>query len=155
MRYDAYLFDLYGTLVDIHTDEEKPAFWKRLAAYYSEQRAEYGAESLKEAYLEEAEKLFCESQATFPEIDLGKVFSELYRKKGILPDEKIVSETAWLFRKLSTTHLRLYAGARELLACLRTKGKVILLSNAQMLFTESESIRDVILFPTMKSRNND
>ena len=27
----AYLFDLYGTLVDIRTNEAKPSLWKRLA----------------------------------------------------------------------------------------------------------------------------
>ena len=41
-------------------------------------------------------------------------------------------------RDSSTTHLRLYAGAKELLAALRLQGKVILLSNAQSLFTRPE-----------------
>ena len=32
--YRNYIFDLYGTLVDIHTDESKPSFWKALAEHY-------------------------------------------------------------------------------------------------------------------------
>ena len=30
-QYDNFLFDLYGTLVDIHTDEEKDALWEDCA----------------------------------------------------------------------------------------------------------------------------
>ncbi len=29
--YDNYVFDLYGTLVDIHTDESKKEVWEKLA----------------------------------------------------------------------------------------------------------------------------
>ena len=49
-QYRAYLFDLYGTLVDIHTDEGKAAFWKRLAAYYSAHGAAYHDAELRAAY---------------------------------------------------------------------------------------------------------
>ena len=31
MKYENYIFDLYGTLVDIHTDEEKTELWEKLA----------------------------------------------------------------------------------------------------------------------------
>lgn len=34
MDYDTYVFDLYGTLVDIHTDEELPMVWEKLALFY-------------------------------------------------------------------------------------------------------------------------
>ena len=34
MKYDNYLFDLYGTLVDIHTDEQHSEVWERLAVFY-------------------------------------------------------------------------------------------------------------------------
>ena len=29
LNYDNYVFDLYGTLVDIHTDENKAEIWER------------------------------------------------------------------------------------------------------------------------------
>lgn len=35
MQYDAYLFDLYGTLIDIRTHESNPALWETVAAHYS------------------------------------------------------------------------------------------------------------------------
>ena len=33
--YDNYVFDLYGTLIDIHTDESGEAFWRSIAELYS------------------------------------------------------------------------------------------------------------------------
>ena len=35
MVYDTCIFDLYGTLVDIHTDEEQEELWERLALFYA------------------------------------------------------------------------------------------------------------------------
>ncbi len=32
--YRNCIFDLYGTLVDIHTDEVKPELWEKLALFY-------------------------------------------------------------------------------------------------------------------------
>ena len=31
--YKNFFFDLYGTLVDIRTDEQKPSLWRNLAEY--------------------------------------------------------------------------------------------------------------------------
>ena len=34
MRYRNLIFDLYGTLVDIHTDEDAPLVWQKMALLY-------------------------------------------------------------------------------------------------------------------------
>ena len=51
------IFDLYGTLVDIHTDEGNPEVWKKLALFFSYYGADYEPEELKEAYSLQARKL--------------------------------------------------------------------------------------------------
>ena len=38
-KYDNYVFDLYGTLVDIHTDEEPKEIWDKLALFYVQSSA--------------------------------------------------------------------------------------------------------------------
>lgn len=48
--YKNYIFDLYGTLVDIHTEEEDPVVWKKLALFYGYYDANYAPEELKERY---------------------------------------------------------------------------------------------------------
>lgn len=143
---DACLFDLYGTLVDIHTDENQPSLWQRMAGFAASQGADYGAGALRKAYLaaveNEAARLRERDRGipgACPEVDLAPVFARLYRDKGLEADGALIAETALLFRRASTTHLRCYAGARELLDALRRNGsKVLLLSNAQSLFTRPE-----------------
>ena len=45
--YEAYIFDLYGTLVDIHTDEDLPYLWEKMSELYAAQGAVYEPEELK------------------------------------------------------------------------------------------------------------
>ena len=145
-RERACLFDLYGTLVDIHTDENQPSLWRRMAGFTARAGAGYEAKELHEAWLRlaaaEEARLAARDRGipgACPEIDLKRVFAALYAEKGVAADEALLAETAWFFRRASTTHLRLYAGARELLDGLRASGRrVFLLSNAQSLFTRPE-----------------
>ena len=34
VQYDNYVFGLYGTLVDIHTEEDFPKPWEKLALFF-------------------------------------------------------------------------------------------------------------------------
>ena len=51
MEYKNYVFDLYGTLVDIKTDEEDMNAWSKLSLFYGYYDALYDPEELKERYL--------------------------------------------------------------------------------------------------------
>ena len=42
-----YVFDLYGTLVDISTDEENPELWENIARMYCYKQAQYTYDELK------------------------------------------------------------------------------------------------------------
>lgn len=84
-----FIFDLYGTLVDIHTDEEKPEAWKALARFYSYYGAGYTPAELKEEYRKLTGELTAgreglrrDSHEAFPEIEIEEVFLELFRAKG-------------------------------------------------------------------------
>lgn len=141
--HSTVLFDLYGTLADIHTDETRPELWRSVAAWYTEHGAAYDALSLRRDYLArcaaETERLRGAAPDAAVEIDLARVFRALYEARGVVPDEALCAETAWRFRRGSTLRLRAYAGAGELLDALRAAGRtVILLSNAQSCFTRPE-----------------
>ena len=41
MHYDTYVFDLYGTLVDIHTEEDNAFLWEKLCVFYGFYGARY------------------------------------------------------------------------------------------------------------------
>lgn len=146
--YDNYVFDLYGTLVDIRTEEETASVWKKLALYYGYQKALYTPEEIHDTYHEIVDAMLVDKKAeesikyaheAFPEIDILKVFRKMYEEKGVTPSDELVLHTAQWFRVLSTKHLRLYPHVHELLKAIKDSGKkVYLLSNAQRAFTEYE-----------------
>lgn len=146
MRYPHCIFDLYGTLVDIHTDEDAPGLWSAMAAYYRERGAAYEAAELHRAYLRlvgEAESkaapLRQDAHEAHPEIQIEQVFQRLFLEKGVTAGLPQAVQTGRRFRELSTEYIRLYGGAKELLGALRQQGcKLWLLSNAQAIFTRWE-----------------
>lgn len=143
--YKNYIFDLYGTLLDIRTNEEKKSLWKKMAAFYSFNGAIYKANKLRSAYTEYVQKekeLVRKHHPEFNHIDIviDRVFKRLYEDKGVQPSKELVEVTARLFRCLSTVMpAKPYDGVKELFKELHKKGKKIyLLSNAQSSFTVPE-----------------
>ncbi|MGN1250740.1 MAG: HAD family hydrolase [Candidatus Spyradocola sp.] len=140
--YRNCIFDLYGTLVDIHTDETAPAVWEKLALFYGYYGAAYAPQELRAAY----EQLSNEgssgpqySHEAHPEIRIETVFAELFERKGVHADDALAIHAGQLFRVCTTDYLRLYPGTTELLSALRAQGRgVYLLSNAQRIFTAGE-----------------
>ena len=137
--YQNYIFDFYGTLADIRTDEENPCLWKKVSEIYSAMGAPYEAEELKCAFraLEREERERIGGEEAEP--DLTKVFALLYQRKGAPCDAVQAKMTAVTFRALSREFLRVYDGVKEFLEELRRRGRgVYLLSNAQTDFTRPE-----------------
>lgn len=140
------LFDLYGTLLDTHTDEERPELWEKLADFLAMTGAEYSPEALRRRYLglcaEETEALAARSgfPAEEVEIELRDVFRRLYSEKGVQPSSALIGDTAVLFRALSYLRPpRLMPNALRVLDELRGRGLgLYLLSNAQSCFTVPE-----------------
>ena len=144
---DTFIFDMYGTLVDIYTDEDKPELWEQMAMHYGEAGAEYTADELKSEYhrLVEAEIALTQFATHYDisddcvEPQLRNVFVRLYRQKGVQANFKEIDETGWLFREISTERLGLYDGAPELLSKLNeSERSAFLLTNAQDIFTMPE-----------------
>ncbi len=50
MKYENYIFDLYATLVDIHTNQNPAVFWRRIAAIMHSYGAVYKPSDLKKRY---------------------------------------------------------------------------------------------------------
>ena len=146
MTYKNYIFDLYGTLVDIKTDEEDIKLWSKLALFYGYYDAIYDAEELNKRYLslvnqeeDELSSTLSDVHEAHPEIKLESVFKKLYEEKGVNPSDELVIHTGQFFRVLTTEYIKLYDGVIELLSRLKKAGKkVYLLSNAQRIFTEYE-----------------
>lgn len=139
--YKNYIFDLYGTLIDINTNEGSAYLWKKMQEFYAFNGAIYTTRELKKEYFrlcEQEEKKML-SECDYPEIKVENVFWMLFKNKGVDVDMQLCITTGQFFRIISTKYIKLYDGVIELLELLKKKNKKIyLLSNAQQIFTEYE-----------------
>lgn len=142
MVYTDLIFDLYGTLVDIHT-EENDLVWEKTALYFGFYGANYTPNELFSAFQTELKKREAsagQSYECFPDIPFEQVMGSLFRAKGVEENaDQLGINAAQLFRISSIEYLKLYPGTLDALARLRQKGyRLWLLSNAQRIFTEYE-----------------
>ena len=143
-----YIFDFYGTLVDIETDESDPLLWDTMAQIYQSYGANYTGEGLRLRYKELVQQAEAEiakdKQVAYPEIDLTVIFVQLYLEGH--PSGNSVSHLkewgrliARTFRILSRKRLELYPHTKEVLEDMKAAGcRIFLLSNAQADFTNPE-----------------
>lgn len=142
MKYTDLIFDLYGTLVDIHTEEDA-LVWEKTALYFGYYGAHYTPEALKSAFDEELKKREAkagQSYECFPDLPFEPIMAQLFRNAGVEENADTLGlNAAQLFRICSTEYIRLYPGALDALEQLRKKGlRLWLLSNAQRVFTAYE-----------------
>lgn len=147
MRFRTYLFDLYGTLADVCTDERPAAFWAGAAKDAEAFGVHYTGETLRKTYLS-----LCADETrmrglllpgvpeAYIEPELLNVFRRLLDCCGGGSQRTADAEAfAEAFRKRSTLWLRPMPHALETLDALRQNGaRTFLLSNAQSCFTRRE-----------------
>lgn len=138
--YQNIIFDLYGTLVDIKTDESKQSFWEELSLFLSYNGAKYSYHELKNRYSTIVERKLLENTKTdYPDTKIMFVFKELYEEKGVHASDELLLVTTRVFRATSTEYICLYPGVTELLETLIKKGKkLFILSNGQREFSHPE-----------------
>ena len=89
--YQNYIFDLYGTLVDIRTDEWQAQLWKKLQILYGYHGASYAYQEIKQAYgrLIDKEKAdYAEGIYSYTEEFIQSPFFQFYNK--LLNDERLL-----------------------------------------------------------------
>lgn len=146
--YKNYVFDLYGTLADIRTNERKGYLWVKMSEFYTSLGAAYTPLELRRAFrrLEEESALGLQEKSgdrsredMLVEPDLTGVFQRLFQERGMSCDRQTARMAAIFFRILSRQLLRVYDGVKETLEELRARGRhLYLLSNAQSDFTRPE-----------------
>lgn len=141
-QYDNYMFDLYGTLIDIRTDEHRDLTWQRWLKVLDENGILHPELDTFRKDFFEADREYRLRPTKFanPEIDILEVYADLfhrYRNEPIDPGK--LFEISWEFRKASTIYAGLFVGVPEFLHKLHEKGKkVYILSNAQRSYTLPE-----------------
>lgn len=150
--YQNYIFDLYGTLIDIHTDEENPFLWEKLSNVFKMNGVFYNSRELKKRYhelaLQEQNHSLANAKHLYPdeeisindiEISIENVINQLFTERKITVNQQQIQDICIFFRSISLEYICLFEGVKKLFGQLHNAGKKIyLLSNAQRVFTEPE-----------------
>jgi len=136
----AVLFDLYGTLVDILTDEWDMSTYRTLSRFLSYFEIYNSPEELAAKYQQKtAEKMMAYQEGPFGEIDVFQVFEEFlqegWRKQ---PERNMVTWLARLFRSLTLRRFGLFEDALPVLEELEGDYQMGIVSDAQWVFSEPE-----------------
>lgn len=144
----AVIFDLYGTLIDIRTDEYDPQVYSTLSRYLRYHGVNIPPERLKDAYFSEIRHCIAQSLEAYPEVDIYDVFYAILNRYG---DKKypriIIKYTATLFRSLTIKYFSAVPMIYDVLAHLKEKHKLAVISDAQWVFTNPElAMLDLLRF---------
>ena len=145
--FDVVFFDLYGTLVDIRTDEESDAAWMGLGRFVRDHGGvAHEAQEFRRWFVRLRDERIAALGGDDPaadryvEPDVLGVYREILSSCGAVGDpDELARGAAWSVRRASTSLLRLYPGALDMLARIRGSGRrAVLVSNAQSGYTRPE-----------------
>lgn len=138
--YKNYVFDLYGTLLDIHTDEFSKNFFKKYAKWLRKQGFAFSWREFYKSY-STIERKYRQQESKYqkPEIQVEDVFVDVFATKGYDISREEAYDLCESFRRISLIYLSLFPDTIACLQQLKAAGKKIyLLSNAQRSFTWQE-----------------
>lgn len=133
----SFIFDLYNTLISIHTDERKQSTWDTTADYFRSNgcpNAEWHKLCTRFFKLCDEATIAAKAETgyTFPEIDHEKIFTEMAREYGAEWQHDTAEGAVLCMRHASTERLCAFDGTIELLTALKANGaSLYLLTNAQ------------------------
>lgn len=128
-----FVFDLYGTLIDILTDEGDASFRESYSRLFCG-KCGFGAD-----FWETYDALCAPYAASEREPDLLDIFRIIASRCGSVPQNGELLSLAYAFRTASRKRLRLYGGVMPMLYGLKERGaRLYILSNAQSCFTVRE-----------------
>lgn len=136
---EAVLFDLYGTLIDIETDEGSPSLYERLSLYARYRGIKIEPGDLQKEYRTRIEDVLAERKTEFPEVDVTSVLLAIGEEYGGAKcDKQTAIDLAVLFRVLSIKRFGLYDHVLDALSSLSRKYRLAVVSDAQWVFTDRE-----------------
>ena len=145
LKYDTYIFDYYGTLLDSFNDEHSAQYWKKWLRVLDKKGIKHPDYiTFRKDFFEgdrKYRKIIIEKKGyTYPEIDIINVYRDLFESygNGIL-DDALLNELAYDFREATRAYIKLFPGVEDYLKKLRYEGKKLyILSNAQRSYTWPE-----------------
>ena len=134
MAIHGILFDLYGTLIDIRTDESREDIYRTIAHFLTYHGVYMHRWAVRDRYHEILKQQKGERQEEYPEIDVEVIWNRFLLQEGVksrATRQKLSTILAHLYRAVSRKRLRLYPGVKRVLDELRLTYHLALVSDAQ------------------------
>jgi putative hydrolase of the HAD superfamily len=137
-KLSAVLFDVYGTLVDIHTNEHRDDVFDSVSRFLEYRRVFIPGKELKKLYFDHIDQQIARSRERHPEVDVTRAFGHVLRERGRTNDRYLTMITAQLYRSLCRERFRLYDDTFWTLNEFRKRYRLGIVSDAQRVFCKPE-----------------
>jgi putative hydrolase of the HAD superfamily len=134
MTIKGILFDLYGTLIDIETDESMEEIYRGIAHYLTYQGIYLHRWEVRDRYYQIMKQQKEIRGEEYPEIDVEAIWNSLLRQQGIKAAptrRKLSTILAQIYRGISRKRLQLYPDVKKVLDELCPAYRMALVSDAQ------------------------
>jgi putative hydrolase of the HAD superfamily len=139
MNIRGLIFDINGTLTDIHTDESYEDIYRVLSNFLSYQGIIIDPSTVKDLYFSGMKEQLRTSAERYPEFDAVTIFREIVTSHASdytlgLPAERLAQLPrilAEVYRSVSRFKLQLYPGVEEIVGRLHQKYRMAALSDGQ------------------------
>ena len=134
MTIKGILFDLYGTLIDIETNESMDEIYRGIAHYLTYHGVYLHRWEVRDRYCQIMKQQKEKRNEEHPEIDVEAIWAALLEQEGVKGDHerrKLALILAQFYRGISRNRLQLYPGVKKVLDKLRPAYRMALVSDAQ------------------------
>lgn len=141
MTIKGILFDLYGTLINIETDENLDEIFRGIGHYLTYHGVYLSRTEVRERYWEILKRQKNENAEEYAEINVETIWDSFLDNEGIAAGEnrrKLALILAQLFRGISRKRLILYPDVKRVLDELKAAYPLALVSDAQPCFALPE-----------------
>lgn len=141
MAIKGILFDLYGTLIDIETDEGMEEIYRGIAHFLTYHGVHLHRWEVRDHYYRIMHQQRDQSGEEHPEIIVEDIWDTFLEEQGVRPASarfRLALTLAQLYRGISRKRLGLYPGVKEVLDHLRLSYRLALVSDAQPCFARPE-----------------
>ncbi len=141
MSIKGILFDLYGTVIDIETDESLEEIYRAISHYLTYHGIYLHRWEVRDRYYEIMKQQREAREEEYPEIDVEAIWNNFLRQQGIgapLARRKLALVLAQMYRAISRKRLQLYPDVTRVLDELHLTYRMALVSDAQPCYAVPE-----------------
>lgn len=133
-------FDVYGTLIDIETDESLEEIYRAIAHYLTYEGVHLHRFEVRELYFQIKQENLRASLEEYPEFDEIGIWAEFLGRvqKGVLAQTRLPLFLACLHRAVARKRLRPIHNVVKVLDTLRQSFVLAIVSDAQSVYVRSE-----------------